>query len=90
MRNISSEIVRYSFVKFVFSPESKINSSGKSQKSHVIMTFLSPKTFASEDSIFTKSLLKKISRASNIVDLPMSFLPINVVKLSNSMHTSSL
>lgn len=35
---------------------------------------------ASPDSIFTVSLLKKISSASSTEDFPMSFLPMKVVR----------
>jgi len=70
--------------------------SGKSSKITVILisSFSSSlaNLFTSFESIFIVPLpsLKKISRASSIDDLPISFLPTNVVKLPNSKIVSSL
>ncbi|MNT00673.1 hypothetical protein D3C72_1351130 [compost metagenome] len=80
---LSFLLTKNSFFKFVSTPLSRIIFGGKSLNSQVIITSVSVLLiFKSSCVILTVLLLKKISKASKIVDFPISFFPIKVVKLS--------
>ena len=91
-----SEFSIYSLASVVCIAESIIIDSGNSEKHAEITVSLSPFL----DAWILRSILsilitpfpslKKISNASRIVDLPMSFLPTNTVRLLKPITVSSL
>jgi len=91
MTRVSFSESRNSSFKLVGEEVSIEISVGKLVNSQEISTLFSFEwTLESEASILTVSLLKNTSRASNIVDLPISFLPIIVVNSSNTILVSDL
>lgn len=76
--SLFSEFNRNSSFKLVFIVSSRINSSGKSSNTQVIS--ICELSFEIHKSYLSGLPLKKISKASNIVDLPTSFYPIITFK----------